>query len=456
MTSPPAEGTSRTPRLSALRRSAKRPLVFCAFGTTLFIIFGLPSRLYAQWEYVQSYHYGYSLHSQQSEAFFFPPKDPEEQEITLGPLTVRPGLGVSETYSNNITLWKVDQKEDFITKAFPALLLHLPYRRHSFEVEYMGDFSWYAENSKYDANNHLVRGTAHVRSTKSLDLRLTQVFGILDTPTEDIPQEAETNPVFLDRRRGYNLYSTDVAVFYERGRSHLQVFYDLLANSYHETMDQGDDFLQHQPSIQVGYGLFEKTVLFVGYRFTDFLNSRPADQPSIQHTGHQALARVTIRFHQKLEGYLEGNYNWQDYVDIGGFEFVGANADLAYTPFTRLGLYLRYSRDSSPVFTYQAPGILGSGFYETDTVFLSLRYDFRYNLLLWCNFVFRNFRYPKEASTTGASRLDQEYGGLLQLAYRWRPWLRFSLIGAYTTLDSNLVEREFSEARGQFIVQAAF
>ena len=127
--------TCHTPFWEYMYPFHRLPSIRLLLFTVLFSIF-VPSTLHAQWEYLKSYRYGYELSMEGRQGqFFFPSKDPEEQEVTLGPVVVRPGLGVSETYSNNITLQKTDKKEDFFTNLFPAVLFHLPFRQHNFEME---------------------------------------------------------------------------------------------------------------------------------------------------------------------------------------------------------------------------------------------------------------------------------------------------------------------------------
>jgi len=64
------------------------------FVLFLTLVFVTPS--YAQWGIYYSPRAAYSLYRGDRDGLFFPRKDPEEPELSLGPVANRPGLGLSE------------------------------------------------------------------------------------------------------------------------------------------------------------------------------------------------------------------------------------------------------------------------------------------------------------------------------------------------------------------------
>ena len=459
---------------SRIRRNVMFPMTHPATFTKNARIFFLlllflaidPSVVKAQWGPNNSIKYLYVPYSDQEGSLFFPRKDPEEQEISLGPVVVRPGIGVSETYRTNLTLSEDNQKEDFFTSLFPALQFTLPYKRHRFGIEYLGDFVWYSKNPRFDTNNHYFFGFAQFSFFKDLRLSVENFTGLLHTPVEDtVDQETLENqqdPAFISqfkRRIPYHNYGSHVSIDKKFGNQFdFRVDYDSRIQRFQNTRDQNDNFISNAPGISAGYLLFRKTRFLLGYIFEDWAGDRSTPTSSVTHTQHQLVYGIEWHHHSDILLDAKGTYNWLEYPNPGfSSQYWGANLHFRYSRFRRIILDLLFSRTTYPTFFYTGEKLEqpSSSYSFENQGSLSMAYKFRENFLAWINFSYRNVVY-KNSLGTERDRIDNLYGGTLQFIYELRPWLRMGLTGGYSKGESNFDGESFSDQVFQFYVQGAF
>jgi len=451
----------------------KRIKPSCFLSTTLFfvsffliLLFLFPESSDAQWGRSNTSPFGYDFVDIRLQGrLFFPQKDPEEQEITLGPLVTRPGLGISNTYSDNITFWEESALEDFITRLFPALYFQLPYRSHRFEIEYLGDYSWHSSHSRYDAQNHQFAGRAELAFSKTFRVNIGSFFGILNTSTEDIPKPP-TDPADVpeweqqfNRRRGFHSYHNYIDSIFQKKRVGIQVRYFNSMSKFRSMSDKVDDSAIHNPSVRLSYNILPRTRLILKYGFA-YLDGEgvlvQGRQTSTDSEEHRLYFGTDFTLLKKIRAEILGTYNWLEYKDEAlGTSFWGIRSAIHYSPFKRLRFRLDFSRSSMPTFSFTGDrSALGAVYYIELNNSFSMEYDFSDRLFFWINLLYRNFRYA--GSALPQKRIDDNYAGAIQVIYKIRYWLSVGLFGGHTWNNSTMDHESFKETRGQIYIQCAF
>jgi len=411
---------------------------------------------HAQWGFYTSNRNAYVPFRGDQRGIFFPEKDPEEPEISAGPVVFRPGLGVSETWTSNPTFAPVDTEDDFITRLFPALRVELPYKRDLFEAEYMGDFGWFSRNPRFDADNHYFTARARVKALEDSWLFFQSVTALLYTSVEDIRLYIPE----LDHRRRFNYYSNTVSFNPPTYKKlSLMVQYSSALSRYQNEADQEGDNTYNNPSLSLGYLVWPRTRLVLGYGFIDYASQQR--YPSSDYREHKLFFGVDWSVADRLNMNLEASYNWDEFTDISdSVQLWGAKMKVRYRPLERLSLEAGYERSSQPTLTFTGERFdpltdTYSIYYVQDIADLSCEYQFRRNLTLWLNFMYKRFDYPADARA-GTARLDSIYGGTAQIVYAFRPWLRLSVAGGYSRDDSSEVYEDYENIASQAYVQCAF
>jgi hypothetical protein len=439
----------KSPRPPLLTRACPLGLSL-AFFAALFLS---GETAHAQMSPFPSVRYGLTAYSKDRLGLYFPTKDPEEQEITVGGVIVRPGVGLKESYSSNITLSENDKKNDFITDVAPALMLEIPYRRHTFDIEYVGVLTYYRDNPFFDADNHFIQARAQLLGLRdTLQINVRHLFGVFYTPTEDIPNVTDEDAQLFNRRRGLNYYQSTATVLYRKDLFSAHAEYTNEINVFHRDIDKRDDSDGHRALLFLGYNLRPKTRLLLGYTFEHLDGAQKGGLPSIDHNEHGLVYGFELQVLKKVEAQIRGTYNWLDYQDLGiELDYPGAWVNVSYRFLERCTLYFSFQRMTKPSYFYTGQREKGGFFYIETNGSASLEYQFRRNILLWSSLLYRNFRYPEQFR-----RLDDQYGGIVQLIYSLRPWLRLGAIQGYTINQSTLQGQDFEEMRTQLYVQSAF
>jgi hypothetical protein len=156
-----------------------------------------------------------------------------------------------------------------------------------------------------------------------------------------------------------------------------------------------------------------------------------------------------------------GSYNWDQFTDLSNsIQIWGARASVKYQPLQRLTFHATYERSSQPTMSFTGDRFnplteTFSVYYIQDVAAVSCEYHFRENLLAWMNLTYRRLDFPEDGRT-GLARLDNIYGGTVQVIYKFRPWLRFSVAGGYSRDDSTEVYEGFENITSQIYAQCAF
>jgi len=423
-------------------------LWFVLFSSCFFV-----TPCHAQWGVYASSRDAYALYRGDRTGLFFPQKDPEEQELSLGPLVFRPGLAVSETYTSNLTFSSMDAQEDFVTRLFPALGLKLPYKRATFEAEYLGDLAWYSRQARFNADDHYLTARVQANLFRDSWLFINSVTGLLYTPVEDV----RTYIPELNQRRRFNYYNNYIAFHPASYRKFgVSVRYGNYMTRFQKAADTEGDYTIHMPGVLLGYFIQRKTRLLLGYGFTGYTSKQAF--PSSDYQEHSLIFGVEWSLAERLRMTAEGTYNWDRFTDISeSLQVWGARVNARYTPLKRLAFEANYRRSARPTLSFTGERFdpltdTFSIYYIEDVADLSCEYHFRRNLLVWANVMYKRFDYP-QAGGTGESRLDNIYGGTLQVIYTFRPWLRLSLSGGYSRDDSNSPFESYENISGQFFVQ---
>jgi hypothetical protein len=99
-----------------------------------------------------------------------------------GPLSLKPQFNLTETFNDNITYRKENQKADLISVISPGLALQLGRRDFNiFEFTYFYDRLMYADNNEFDANQHHISTRLRLKHRR-LTLDGTDTLDFLSSP----------------------------------------------------------------------------------------------------------------------------------------------------------------------------------------------------------------------------------------------------------------------------------
>ena len=436
------------------------------------LFFGLfVAPAHAQWGAYQTHRGAYTFHRGDRDGMFFPRKELFEPEFSLGPVVIRPGLGFSETYTSNLTLapytiYTRDQdgnirsrpgnvQEEFITQLFPALGVKLPYKRNTFEVEYLGALSWYSRATEYDADNHYLTARAQLNVLKDSWIHIQSIYGMLFTPVEDVRTDAED----LNRRRRFNALNNYVGFHSPWHKKFIFSFqYNNAIHRFVRTEDVEGDYTRHQPGILLGYTVLPRTRLLLGYDFSYHTTRQQREEGSSDYQEHSLVYGVEYQMAQRFTMTLTGTYNWDEFKDAESLGVWGARVNARYTPLKRLSFWASYERTTRPTQSFTGERFDPDDpdtvtlYYIEDVANLACEYEFRWNLLLWANATYKRFDFP-DTRQTGLSRIDNTYVGTLQVIYKFRTWLRLGVAGGYSWNDSNAPNERYEGIMGQVYVQ---
>lgn len=424
------------------------------------LLFGLAFATPAggQWFSVQGFRDVFTPLAYEKQGLYFPVKNPEDQEISLGPVVVRPGLGVMQSYSSNVTLTEDNPKEDYVTSLAAALLFELPYKRNTFEVDYLGDYSWFARNSRYDSLDHSFSARGRLYFWKDTQLYLSHYTGLVSTAVEDIPNTDGLTPLQVlnfDRRRRFRHHRSMVQLHYGlRRRLRVTVEYENAVNIFEKSIDAGDNFISHKPSMLLGYRILRKTRLLAGYTYLAFNGEETDPTSSFDHREHSAVYGLEWNYSDKIRADLIGTYNWLDYFKAGlSSQYWGARVQVRYIPRSRTTFFLTLSRQTYPAFEFT--GRRAAIFYLENLVSLSFKYNVRHNLVTWLNFTYKGLRYER-SPVTGIAQAEDILGVTGQVVYELRHWLFLGLLAGYGQDDSKVPGEGYRATRVKLYVQGAF
>jgi hypothetical protein len=410
---------------------SQRLSIFCVIAWVVFVLMG-PSLAMAL-----SYSFPGAL-----QTYVQPLSD---RGFQLGPLKIRPGVGVAETYTDNLFL-EPDGDYDFVTTISPFLDLTLPFGRHSFEVLYQSDFIEPAHFSEYSVDHHFIDGYLNFDFPGGLVIRVGNEWMYNSNP-----------PTFKgDYLYRYNRNTTPLEVTYsftDRYSVGLRYAHEFVR--YTKELFEVDNIDQDNVILDLNYRILPKTTVFLegGWAYQRFPERVLVSTDNNEY--HIWLGATTTPA-AKIVGTLAGGYTRRVYEDdqaggpVDGFNVKG-NLYYLLTPRTRISLEV-FSLFQSTYFTTTDNPIYGSTYRDT-SVTLGISQAFSYRLTASASVGYGNLDFSGEGPVaTVSDRQDNLYLAEASLEYKIWKYIGLGLQYNFVKDDSNVGSEDYTENRVTFAI----
>lgn len=105
--------------------------------------------------------------------------------LQIGPVIVRPGLALKETYTDNVNYSEKNAESDFITAIAPEVTLQLPFRMHEVRLGANAEFLRYADKTDLNVSPYRVFGIGDFSFGDRLTLKVGDTYRrIEESPLE--------------------------------------------------------------------------------------------------------------------------------------------------------------------------------------------------------------------------------------------------------------------------------
>jgi hypothetical protein len=367
----------------------------------------------------------------------------EVGNIHFGQLYVHPRMGVEVTYDDNIFLLGPEKTDDVIFKVKPGVDLDFTREDKSARLNYLAEIGWYADNSEYNYDNHLVDAAVDLQFVSGLMVSVGDVFRITNDRLtyEFIP--------LIERRQN----STDVKVGYEfTDRLSFRAGYDHLMLDYRNPDYQMYDRDEDLVSGTAFYRIFQRISLLgeLQYRWINYshdIGSRFDGQ------GLSAFLGVTGQLTPKMVALIKGGWQQRDYKgprrDFDGGVF---SIDIVHRCTETLLLTIGGTREAVES-TFSTNNYFA---YTEGRVGLEKQIGPKVSVDL--SGFYANSDYPEVTSDRGtlSERNDDIWGGTVGAKYRIQPWLTTRLWYTYEKRNSNQNTYDYEDNRVSLGVSAIF
>jgi hypothetical protein len=344
---------------------------------------------------------------------------------SIGPLILRPQLGVSERFDSNIYFQQRDETADLITVISPGLNLFVGKADRNFlALDYVMDAQFYLDNDQINTVNHLLAfrdRLERARLTVKGDDSVQWISGILSGSLIF----SRTTPV--DRTVQYHHYTVSYSV-----TEKTSIYLDGL---YSGVDYQSDIPLYDSETIRGTAGFAfkrsEKTSffgeLYYGQTSVNPNSSSLADSPRLTYAGGFVGARG--EFTSKLRGTIKAGYERREFTNNQGSDGAPVvEAALDYRVREKTLLSLTYQRASGT-----SVDTAGTS-YVSDTAGFRVTQAFGTKAKWLATFAAQYAGYDYGV----ANRQDRLYNFNLGMAYRLQIWLTAGLNYEFEKFESNL------------------
>ncbi len=346
-----------------------------------------------------------------------------------GSFSLRPQLGVSETYDDNVRYQNRGKQDDFVMAVSPGLIAQYGVQEHNFlRLSYTYDRLTYADHSELDANQHHLRFGGRVQMNRftlvgkdEIDWLSSVLGGSVTLSGSKIDRTT-----YLDEYR-LTYAATEKSSVYLEG-THLAHDYQKGVRLYDARTLSG--------TIGFEYAAFSQSSLFgeiyLGQTQSDRNEATLASMPDANFVGGFVGARGN--FTEKISGTVKAGYESRTFSDDspgGDIPVVEASVSARFTERTRLtGSYSRRQRVSAEFARsdYTAD-VLGLLFQQ------EIGSDGRMHAVLRGSYSLASYEKNPAYPT---SREDKVFEAGAQLLYDFKLWLHGFLAYDHLQLESNL------------------
>jgi hypothetical protein len=367
---------------------------------------------------------------------------PDSQGLKLGDTNARlhVGMKTSLIYDDNIYLSKDNKKDDIITVLEPMVAIVAPFGDNRFIAEYKFSEYLYADYTKEDHPDHLVKGLIEINMT---DYRLTlaeqyQRF-TNRANTEDSTRMRQQNNDF---RAGIATVNENRLGFDIGYRNRIEDYISneiITGNMKYDDKDR----MYHIADIQLLYRFAPKTSLIfeTDLGWIRYDNDYNADSFYVE-----PLIGIKGELTNKITANIRGGYRYQEYetsslVINDDFEsaVVRGGIDFQMTKDDLVNLAVERSAYES---TYK-----NINYYEGTSGMLKYTHAFSKKLSLSPYGTYQWHRYAKETTEDSDTkkRRDKIFGGGVSLKYNMRDWVALEAKYDYKEKDSNFDKFDYKD-----------
>ena len=367
---------------------------------------------------------------------------PQGGRITMGKLTVLPGIDGNVVFDDNIFLRSgngpgEEKRSDTMFQEIPSV--HLVYQmpeRGYFDVGAEGTFSQYGQYTDSNWNAGQVSAVADYKAPAGFIFGLNErylntedPYGSQDQYNLGIKTKRWTNT--LDLKTGYGIGNNFRAMLY---------FYDY-TQKFKETRDESQNYSEFMYGIGGEMRVFPKTWAFARYYYAerDFKDSI-SDNTDADVSGSRGIVGLNWDSGSKFSGELNFGVQWKNYdndVDVAGRPYEDQTLFVAATK-------VNFQLDQATMFTgtlQRSPRPTSADTSEdyTETlvgIFASHSFMTKYTAIT-------NLSYSKDNYNT--DRTDNNYSFKIGLEYDIQEWLSMRATYDYYKKESNYDAEEYSD-----------
>jgi hypothetical protein len=375
---------------------------------------------------------------------------PTGGKIKAGPVEIHPSIGLMETYSDNIyqSYDGKDDESDYITTVSPGIQFVLPFRRHSLQVGYKGDYNFYADNDDTDYHSHLFGGALNLDFPGGLVFTVSDYYSISSTPRKWKEQDGLSGANDPYREEDYDANDLNVKARYNfADRWAAAAWYNNHNLEYDEDYDDSGSYNRNLGGGSLFYRFTAKTEALIEYNYSTV----DYDKEDTDDNDNQ-MAYVGLSFDPtaKLNGYLKVGWAQKEYDEkVAGrdekYDRFSSRVDLGYIISSYNQLGLKYDRVIEEDADTNSP-------FTKDDVSLSFRHILSWNekISLNARAGYASLEYETadtDVDGTSKKRDDEKWYGGVGIGYDMQQWLSFKLDYTYTDNDSNFKRYDYTENR---------
>lgn len=371
--------------------------------------------------------------------------------IKIGPLEFHPGIGLTETYSDNIyqSYDGLDSKTDYITTISPGVGLVLPLRRHSIQLGYRADIYKFADFKENDYTNHTAVGALNFDFPGGLLINISDTFQDLTTPRKWRRQSGLTGAADPYREKDHQTNDFKTMVKYRFvDRWAVEARYGTLQDEYDKDYDNWSDFTRDTVGGSIYYRFTPKTDIVIDYNFSDVDYDEYDEDDNENHAAYIGLSFDPTA---KIQGYAKVGWAEKEYKkssprrDDDSASIFSTLIDLGYlmTPFDKISL------TASRVILEDVDT---NASYTNTEASLAWAHVFGWNekVSMTTSFGYGTRDYDDSATDVDGTqkvRDDDRWIAGIGFGYAIQEWLNLGLNYSYTDNDSNFKRYDYYENR---------
>lgn len=376
----------------------------------------------------------------------------DAQGCKVGSILVKPSIGVTEKYNDNIYTQNKRRVSDYITEVSPRLRLEATDTPHKFHLTTGVDQNWYARHSRDHFTDFNVGAGGRYVFNNEAFWDLSGLYRRLHSSRGDSQTDPTANAV---KPIPYNMYNADTAFYKRFQKITMRPRLGLVAYDYKSVarlnggiLDQdGRDRVQTTYGGNFGYDLPNKFQLFTDLEGNVRDYKRSIAILNRDSRGGSYLVGLQYRPHTKVLANLAGGYMHQKWRNSAVFRNIGA-----WNAAARLDWQFNENEHDKLRFNlrrsiYEVTDVGSSASIRTD-VTASLSHTLYGDVVGVVGGRYSRYDYQGglTSSTRTSDRRDNLYEGRLGLVYKYNHNVALTADYTYRDYKSNLLTSNYKRS----------